>query len=68
MAFVCTIVVAAVFVLGVEFTVDGESASLAFPWYVPLGVLVTLTVGGLLSLRHPTPGPEQPAPVHQEVG
>ncbi|WP_019811274.1 sodium:solute symporter [Saccharomonospora halophila] len=67
-AFVGTIVVAAVFVLGVEFTVDGESASLAFPWYVPLGVLVTLTVGGLLSLRHPTPAPEHPEPTHQEVG
>ena len=30
-------------------------------WYTPLGVLVTLVVGGLLSLRHPpntTPKPE----------
>ncbi|PRX48352.1 SSS family transporter [Prauserella shujinwangii] len=58
-AFACTIVVAAVFILGVEFTVDGETSSLAFPWYVPLGVVVTLVVGGLLSLRH---GPDEPRP------
>jgi len=30
-----------------------RSYTLAFTWYVPLGVLVTLTVGGLLSLAHP---------------
>ncbi|MFC4000632.1 sodium:solute symporter [Prauserella oleivorans] len=67
-AFVCTIVVAAVFVLGVEFTVDGEQAPLAFPWYVPLGVFVTLLVGGLLSLRHRTPDPKATEPAPQEVG
>jgi SSS family transporter len=68
-AFLCTIVVAAVFALGVEFTVDGEATSLAFPWYVPLGVIVTLVVGGLLSLRHRTTAPtitEEPTP--EEVG
>jgi len=26
---------------------------LAYPWYPLLGVIVTLVVGGLLSLRHP---------------
>ena len=30
-------------------------------WYTPLGVLVTLLVGGLMSLRHPRPAPEPPA-------
>lgn len=65
-AFLCTIVVAAVFVLVVEFTVDGEAKPLAFPWYVPLGVLVTLVVGGLLSLRHPTPDPRAAVPQRQE--
>ncbi|SFO83484.1 transporter, SSS family [Amycolatopsis arida] len=62
-AFLCTIVVNAVFILGVEFTVDGEQKPLAFPWYVPLGVVVTLVIGGLLSLRHRTddPTPEEAA-------
>jgi SSS family transporter len=36
-----------------------RSYALAFTWYVPLGVIVTLVVGGLLSLRHP---PETPRP------
>ena len=30
-----------------------RSYALAFTWYVPLGVIVTLVVGGPLSLRHP---------------
>lgn len=30
-----------------------RSYALAFTWYVPLGVLVTLAVGGLLCLTHP---------------
>jgi hypothetical protein len=33
--------------------------ALAFPWYVPIGVAITLLVGGGLSLTHPR---EQPAP------
>src|SRR5699024_11803640 len=41
-----------VFVFGVTFTVDGEELPLAFPWYTPLGIVVTLLVGGGLSLRH----------------
>lgn len=32
-----------------------RSYALAFTWYVPLGVVVTLAVGGLLSLTHPVP-------------
>ncbi|WP_190821917.1 sodium:solute symporter [Saccharopolyspora pogona] len=58
-AFVATIVVVLFFVLGVTFP-DGEGGekALAFPWYTPLGVIVTLVVGGLLSLRHPRPAPE----------
>lgn len=57
-ALVVTLVVTAVFVFGVTFTDDdGEAASLAFPWYTPLGVVVTLLVGGLLSLRHRTADP-----------
>ncbi|GAB3477717.1 sodium:solute symporter [Amycolatopsis cihanbeyliensis] len=66
-AFVATIVVNAVFILGVEFTVDGEAMSLAFPWYVPLGVVVTLLVGGLLSLRHSTDDPRGGPPAEPEA-
>ncbi|KAA5832583.1 sodium:solute symporter [Saccharopolyspora hirsuta] len=60
-AFCATIAVVLVFVLWVQFP-DGEGgeASLAFPWYTPLGVIVTLVVGGLLSLRHGRPAVEQP--------
>src|SRR5690606_27182814 len=65
-AFVCTIAVSAVFVLGVEFTVDGEALPLAFPWYVPIGVVVTLVVGGLLSLRHRGPDPRTVEPAKEE--
>ncbi|PRW62527.1 sodium:solute symporter [Actinopolyspora mortivallis] len=31
---------------------QGGHAPLAFPWYTPIGVVITLLVGGLLSLRH----------------
>ncbi|AXX33265.1 sodium:solute symporter [Actinosynnema pretiosum subsp. pretiosum] len=65
-AFAVTVVVMAFVILGVKFrgpdlelTVDFSPASAAgqlwapaYPWYTPLGVLVTLVVGGLLSLRH----------------
>ncbi|MGP4017891.1 sodium:solute symporter [Saccharopolyspora sp. 5N708] len=66
-AFAATIVVVLYFVFGVTFPdgKGGESA-LAFPWYTPLGVIVTLLVGGLLSLRHtrtPTPAPAPAEPV-----
>ena len=48
-AFVATVVVMAVVVLAVK--IDGQP--LAFPWYVPIGVAITLLVGGGLSLTHP---------------
>ncbi|WP_433264115.1 sodium:solute symporter [Actinosynnema sp. CS-041913] len=63
-AFVVTVAVMAFVILGVKFvgpeaalTIDFSAATanskvLAYPWYTPMGVLVTLTVGGLLSLRH----------------
>ncbi|MEU3271693.1 sodium:solute symporter [Saccharomonospora sp. NPDC006951] len=66
-AFLCTIAVSAVFVLFVKFTEDGEQVPLAFPLFVPLGVAVTLIVGGLLSLRHPKPDPENADPQRQEA-
>ncbi|GAA4828980.1 sodium:solute symporter [Saccharopolyspora rosea] len=58
-AFVTTLVVVIVLATAVHFP-DGKGgfAPLAFPWYTPLGVLVTLLVGGLLSLRHA--GREEP--------
>ena len=63
-AFGATLVVVLFFVSGVTFP-DGEGGqtSLAFPWFTPLGVIVTLVVGGLLSLRHRTEAPESD-PVH----
>jgi SSS family transporter len=65
-AFVSTVAVMTFVILGVKFVGDDRTLeisfaaanpaaklfSLAFPWYTPLGVLVTLLVGGLLSLRH----------------
>ena len=48
-AFIATVVIMAVVVLGVK--IHGHS--LAFPWYVPIGVAITLLVGGGLSLTHP---------------
>jgi len=64
-AFVVTLVVVLVLVFQVTFP-DGEGgqASLAFPWYPPVGVLVTLLVGGLLALRHPAES--EPEPVAAE--
>ncbi|GAA0534704.1 sodium:solute symporter [Saccharopolyspora subtropica] len=58
-AFLTTVAVMAVVILGVTFP-DGEggNAPLAYPWYTPIGVAVTLVVGGLLSLRHPRPARE----------
>ncbi|MGH3621746.1 MAG: sodium:solute symporter [Sciscionella sp.] len=67
-AFVVTVVVMAVVILNVGFDVGGKKpAPLAFPWFTLLGVIITLVVGGLMSLRHRTPAPEaeepEPAPV-----
>ncbi|MBW4716662.1 sodium:solute symporter [Saccharothrix obliqua] len=60
-AFVVTVAVMAFVILGVkfagtspvlDFSTTTSAKPLAYPWYTPLGVLVTLVVGGLLSLRH----------------
>jgi Na+/proline symporter len=61
-AFVTTVLVVGFVILGVKFvgstpTIDFAKAdatrkSLTGWWNTPLGVAVTLTVGGLLSLRH----------------
>lgn len=58
-AFVVTVAVMAYVVLGVKIppAPGAKPVVLAFPWYTLLGVLITLTVGGLLSLRHRTPDP-----------
>jgi Na+/proline symporter len=48
-AFIATVVIMAAVVLGVK--IHGQA--LAFPWYVPIGVAITLLVGGGLSLTHP---------------
>lgn len=56
-AFVVTIVVMATVILGVKFDVGGKAVGLAFPWYTAFGVIVTLVVGGLFSLRHHGPDP-----------
>ncbi|SDC64841.1 sodium:solute symporter [Actinokineospora iranica] len=66
-AFLATVAVMAFVILGLKFSkstgaflgvdfakASGDSVALAFPWYTPLGVLVTLVVGGLLALRHRT--------------
>ena len=53
-AFLVTLLVVLYLVFGVTFPNGaGGQSPLAFPWYTPAGVLVTLLVGGLLSLRHP---------------
>lgn len=59
-AFLVTLVAVLYLAFGVSFP-DGEggTAPLAFPWYTPIGVLVTLVVGGGLSLLHRNP--QQPA-------
>ena len=54
-AFVATLVIMAVVVLGVKF----HGSALAFPWYVPIGVAITLIVGGSLSLSHRARVPER---------
>ncbi|TAN06521.1 MAG: sodium:solute symporter [Rhodanobacteraceae bacterium] len=53
-AFIATLVVMAVIVLGVR--IGGKP--LAFPWYVPIGAAITLLVGGLLSFTHPATPPQ----------
>lgn len=57
-AFVAALVGVLYLAFGVTFP-NGQGAEkpLAFPWYALLGVVITLIVGGLLSLRHS--GPEE---------
>lgn len=70
-AFVATVVVMGFIILGVKFDkadgsligidfskAGGNSVALAFPWYTALGVVITLVVGGLMSLRHKTNDPK----------
>lgn len=67
-AFVVTVAVMAVVVLAVKIppAPGAKPVVLAFPWYTLLGVLITLVVGGALSLRHRTPdatAAKEPEPV-----
>lgn len=62
-AFIVTLVVMAVIVLGVH--IDGKP--LAFPWYVPIGAAITLLAGGLLSRTHPATAPQALAPDHSRT-
>ncbi|AOS65241.1 sodium:solute symporter [Actinoalloteichus hymeniacidonis] len=56
-AFASTIVVVLLVMTFVRFPgADGEPTVLAFPWFAPLGVAVTMLVGWLMSLRRPRPG------------
>ena len=50
-AFLATVAAMALVIVFVR--IDGRA--LAFPWFVPLGVVITLLVGGGLSLTHPEP-------------
>lgn len=55
-AFVVTLLVVLTLLFGVTFpNGEGGHAALAFPWYTPVGVIVTLAVGGLLSRFHRAP-------------
>ncbi|WP_417853928.1 sodium:solute symporter family transporter, partial [Actinoalloteichus caeruleus] len=71
-AFGCTVVGVLLIAFGVKIPVGGEDLALAFPWYTPLGVLITLVVGGLLSLRHrddvPAPASGDDDPVSPDGG
>lgn len=53
-AFLATLVV----VVCLLFVTFPDGKGIAFSWLTPIGVLVTLLVGGLLSLRHPRETPE----------
>ncbi|MET0450817.1 MAG: sodium:solute symporter [Mycobacterium sp.] len=62
-ALITTVTVMAYVVLRVKITPTGQvlwweadkqaGAAIAFPWYVPLGVIITLIVGGFISLIRP---------------
>ena len=57
-AFLCAVVTNAFFFVMEKYVV-GE-VWIAWQWYPLLGVLVTLAVGGLLSLRHSSPAEVEP--------
>ncbi|WP_378733064.1 sodium:solute symporter [Nocardia brasiliensis] len=66
-AFVVTVVVMTfvVRVIKIDVTVAGKvvEKGIAAQWLVPIGVLVTLVVGGVASRFHPAPAPTPPEPV-----
>jgi SSS family transporter len=70
-AFVVTVAVMTfvVRVIKIDVTVAGKvvEKGIAAQWLVPIGVIVTLVVGGVASLFHPAPAPEQPEPVEAVV-
>ncbi|MFI6167896.1 sodium:solute symporter [Nocardia sp. NPDC051052] len=67
LAFVVTVIVMTfvVRVIKIDVTVAGKvtQKGIAAQWLVPIGVLVTLVVGGVSSLFHPAPAPTPPEPV-----
>ncbi|TVT42310.1 sodium/solute symporter [Amycolatopsis rhizosphaerae] len=72
-AFVVTVAVMAVVVLAVKIppAPGAKPVGLAFPWYTLLGVLITLVVGGALSLRHRSANPRvgaEPEPAPEPAG
>ncbi|APU17108.1 MULTISPECIES: sodium:solute symporter [Actinoalloteichus] len=68
-AFVTTIVVVLFVVTFVRLPGDdGEPLPLAFPWFAPLGVAITLLVGWLMSLRGPRRGVVQQEFIPQTTG
>ena len=58
MAFVATLVGTAWAALGID--IGGQP--LAFPWFVAIGVVITLVVGGLISLVRPRANGPAPEP------
>lgn len=68
-AFVVTVAAMAVIVLGVKIpsAPGAKPVVLAFPWYTLFGVVITLVVGGLLSLRHRTADPRATRAETEEV-
>ncbi|MFD6157722.1 sodium:solute symporter [Nocardia sp. NPDC060256] len=67
LAFVVTVIVMTfvVRVIKIDVTVAGKvtQKGIAAQWLVPIGVLVTLVVGGVSSLFHPAPEPTPAEPV-----
>ncbi|GGM40012.1 sodium:solute symporter [Longimycelium tulufanense] len=66
-AFVVTVAVMAFVILVPRFPANGKEVALAFPWYTPLGVAVTLLVGGLLATRHRRPAQRPEPPLASEA-